>query len=211
MSKPNFRIIENYHAEVDYDSFKEDFLNPYMCVDEIKNKYGMTNSDWKEYRSKVLEDTGLKRKPSYTYGKLHYIHDKYGTGNYIHNGKAEYIQKKTNGYIIVKKWGKNAKYYGRYKDYDTAKYVRDKLVECDWDYTIGVQLMDKYSVHSKRKPSLETAKLVYNQFEDLYFHSDLKVTEILEKLGIGGRVYSYLVRMIRDNHPHIVNRPRSRV
>ena len=200
--RPTFRIVENPHpVKIDFDEFIRDFSNPYMTINDIKKKYDMTESIWQEYRAKGLEHLGIDRKPCYTYGKWAYVRGP---------NTASFIQKKPNGYIVVKTFGRNTKYYGRYADYDTAKLVRDKLVESDWDYKTGVMLMDKYSIHRKRIPALDRAKLIYPQFEELYFHSPKGIREILKDLGISRMVYSYLIQMIRKNH-NVQSRPRSRV
>lgn len=198
--RPTFRIVENPSpSEIDYESFKVDFNNPFMTVDEIRKKYDLSPSRWNEYRKRAMDDLGLSRKPCYTYGKLRYVCDSNG----------EYIQKKSNGYIIVKKFGRKSKYYGRYADYDTAKMVRDELVKCDWNMNIGAMLMDKYSIARRSLPSLETAKLLYPDFKELYFHSPLSIRKILKELRIGRMTYSYLVKMIRED-TGVTHRPKER-
>ena len=188
--RPIFRIIENpAPLNIDYDEFLEDFKNPYMTIDEIREKYGFTNSTWRDYRSRALKDLGLSRKPCYTYGKLTYI---------LYGMDTSYIQKKSNGFIIVKKFGNKPKYFGRYEDYGIAKMVRDKLVECHWNHDVGIYLKEKYGINKKKLPSLETAKELYDEFKELYFHSEKGMVEILEEYHITQRTYKYLIEMIRD-------------
>ena len=63
MSEVSFRVIENYQPSVDYDEFKKDFLNPSIRVPELKEKYGLSKGEWRDYRQRVLDDEGITRKP----------------------------------------------------------------------------------------------------------------------------------------------------
>jgi len=203
MSKPNFIITTRTIVDVDYEAFKEDFLNPYLKVDYLKEKYGMSNSDWRYYRNMVLEDTGLSRKPSYNrMDCVSVVNDKC-----VHKPDKKpdlHIRKvDDNNYIIVKSYGhgsnRDTKYHGRYPDIETARMVRDKLIECDWDYNVSAYLKNKYGV-DRKKPAYLKALDIYPVFEDYYFHSKLKITEICDKLNITLRMYEYLIQMIRENH-----------
>lgn len=185
--KPNFRFVEYVPPVVDYEEFKEDFCNCFMTIPEIKEKYNLTNSEFAEFRKRVLEDTGLKKKPTYTYRPVHFFES------------DTYIQKKNNGYIIVRKFMGHAKYFGRYVNYDIAKMVRDKLVECDWDESVAMVLMEKYGL-KKATPMLDYAKEVYPQFKELYINSDYKVSEIMELLGLTQRGYRHCLGMIHDEY-----------
>lgn len=191
--KPTFKIVENHLADIDYDEFKKDFLDPYMTAKEVKDKHDMTKGQWNEYRLRVLEEEHIDRKPSYTWGKMHYM--------WKTPKSCEYIQKTHNGYVIAKKWGSGEKsrssFYGRYKDYDTAKYVRDKLVEADWDYTLAVMLMDKYAVSKRFVRAMDKAEAIYEDFKYDYFHSPDYIKDVCKKYHIGDRVYQILLRMIR--------------
>lgn len=196
MSKPNFIITTRTIIDVDYEAFKEDFLNPYLKVDYLKEKYGMSNSDWKHYRNMVLEDTGLSRKPSYNRMDCVRVHKADDRPN-LH------LRKVGDNYIIVKSWGhrpnRTVKHYGRYADIETARMVRDKLVDSDWDYNVSAYLKNKYGM-DRKKPAYLKALDIYPVFEDYYFHSKLKITEICDKLNITLRMYEYLIQMIRENH-----------
>jgi len=183
-SDVNFRIVEYVPPVVDYEEFKEDFLNPMITVEELKEKYNLGRSEWNHYRSRVLEDTGLSRKPSTRMG----VHP---TANY------EYIQKIGDGYVISKTIGVNTRYYGRYTDYDTAKMVRDKLIESGWDNHLGMYLRDKYAI-ARRKPAYEKAVEIYPVFEDYYLNSSLTIPKIRERMGISQNCYRYLLAMVRD-------------
>ena len=196
--RPTFRIVEHTPFVIDYEAFLEDFKNPHMTIDELREKYNFTTSTWNEYRRRALDDLGLKRKPCYTYGNLTYIKEPKYT--------PSYIQKKSNGYIIVKKFNKRPKYFGRYADYDTAKMVRDKLLDCEWDFDVGRVLKDKYGINRKEMPSMERAKELYSEFKDLYFHSLLEVKDICKEFGISQRTYKYLLEMVR-NETGVMHRP----
>lgn len=189
--KPNFTISYRTPCNVDYEEFKKDFCNKMVSVGDMKKKYDMTPSEFHEYRSRVMEETGLKRKPTYTYKPIHFYRE------------AEYIQKKDNGYIIAKTWTRNHKsftrYYGRYEDYDTAKLVRDRLVESDWDDYLADYLKNTYGMDRNHfRPAYDRAVEIYPEFKKLYFSSSMKVTEILEQFNATQRVYLYLINMIRE-------------
>ncbi len=196
--RPTFRIVEHTPFVIDYEAFLVDFKNPHMTIDELREKYNFTTSTWKEYRRRALDDLGLKRKPCYTYGNLTYVKE----STYI----PRYIQEKPNGFIIIKRFNNKPKHFGRYKDFETAKMVRDKLVECDWDFDVGIVLKEKYSITRRRLPSLELAKELYDEFKELYFHSPLEVNEIREQLNISQRAYKYLLEMIRGD-TGVMHRP----
>lgn len=188
-TKPHFKIVEYTPPVVDYEEFKNDFLDPTMTIPMIKEKHGLSKSEFKEYRAKVLKETGLKQKPY-----AHYI-DPLNSNNY------EFIYKNKRGEYIVHKTFKNkgTRYYGRYEDYNTARMVRDKLFESGWDNSLGMYLKDKYALN-RRKPSYDKALEHYDEFEDYYFNSPLPILEICEKMGIRQKEYRYLVAMIQDKH-----------
>ncbi len=196
--RPNFRIIENPPAKVDYEAFKKDFLNPHMLAVDVKRKYGMTKSMWRDYRQQVLDETGLKEKP----------HKNHRLINDIRNcPSAEYIQKKPNGYIVVKTTNGKTKYYGRYLDYETAKMVRDKLYASNWDEAVGVMLKEEYGI-GRSSIGYDKAKRLFDEFEDKYFNSDKKIVNILDEMDISLRVYKYLIIMLREKHGEDVRRRR---
>ena len=196
-SKPTFKIIEPAPVVLDYEAFREDFLDPYMSVPSIMDKYNITPSVWKEYRQKVLDETGLNRKPTSICVP---------SSNNIY----EYIQKQRNTYIIVKTTKGVTTYYGRYKDYATAKIVRDKLVESGWDNTLKKVLINKYAMTRRRDSIITQAEEVYDKFKDYYLNSTLTIDEILSELGVSTRCYAYLLSMIRDEGIYKRRTPRNR-
>ena len=76
-ARPNFNIVEKVSPVVDYESFKKDFLNPNIKVNDLKEKYNLAPSDYKEYRDRVLSETNLVRKPAF-YGRDITIEDEMG-------------------------------------------------------------------------------------------------------------------------------------
>ena len=196
-SKPTFRIIEGYDIDVNYEGFKKDFLNPLILKDELIEKYGLNRSTYKEYRKKVLDETGLSMKPSCNHRD---------SPNLV---LVNNIRKIGDYYIVMKiTYGKTV-FYGRFPDYDTAKMVRNRMVESNWDKILGEELKHMYGM-TRVKPSLDEAKRVYDEFEYEYFFSDLKLKEIREKLGIKRSVYQYLIMMIREKHGEDANRGKYR-
>lgn len=198
--KPNFNIIEGYTVEVDYDKFKEDYLNPYILANDVRKKHGLSVKQYDYYRKKVLDETGLCKKPYCPSSSL--------LKDFLISRKrsGEYIQSVDGFYIVVKTIAYHTHYFGRYADYDTARMVRDKLIECDWDVEVGEELKQIHGVH-RLKPNLDRAKEVYDSFEWRYFYDrDSTIADIREKLGISVRTYEYLLMMLRENHGRKVSR-----
>lgn len=134
-SEVNFRLIENADANLDliYEEFKQDFLNPKCHVPELKNKYDLSVAKYKYLRNRVLDETGLKEKPTSKGGRHYTVTDR----RYI-------ICHKTGKCTIYKTIDKYKKSFGTYPDFETAKIVRDKLVECNWDKNEALRLKEKY-------------------------------------------------------------------
>lgn len=133
--KLTFRLVENSDAHLDliYDDFKVDFLNPKCHVPELKKKYDLSVSKYNYLRGKVLKETGLQEKPTLKGGRHYTITDK----RYIikHNHGKCTIYKTVDGY---------KKSFGTYPDFETAKIVRDKLVDCNWDMKTALELKKQY-------------------------------------------------------------------
>ena len=131
----NFRIIENADGDLDliYNEFKKDFLNPKFHVPELKKKYDLSVAKYKHLRGKVLNETGLIEKPTLRGGR-----------NYTITNKRYIICHKTGKCTIYKTVNKYKKSFGTYPDFETAKLVRDKLVECDWDPEEASRLKKQY-------------------------------------------------------------------
>lgn len=120
-----FHIVEgedNSSLDKIYNNFKEDFLNPTVTIDDLRSKFDLSHRMYNVLRSRVLKETGLKRKPQ-----------KRPNSKVI--GKHTYIQSNNGTYRIVKYIDGCLQNFGNYKDLETAIKVRDKLIACDWDKT----------------------------------------------------------------------------
>ena len=200
-SKPNFRILEGCYPEVDYEEFKKDFLNPHILVDELRRKYNISLKVYHTLRKKVMKDTGVWKKPCQP--QQHFIN---GVPIYREYKSAEYIQEINGDYVIIKTTGYVTRHHGRYEDYETAKMVRDKLVACNWNLDVSNELKALYG-KKHLKPSLEKARAVYDEYEKRYFFDrEHTLAEIKKELNITGRMYDYLLMMLRDKHGQYVNR-----
>lgn len=184
--RPVFRIVEKVTPDVDYESFKKDFLDPNVTVDELSERYSLAPSDYREYRDRVLSETGLERKPAF-HGRDIKIRDE------------TYITRRYNGYDVFKHINGKYKFFGKYKDLGTARFVRDKLIESNWDEGVAEELKKKYL--SKRiKPARKRALRCFDEFDDYYMNSDYSINEIKEIMGITTGVYSHLLSMMRDKY-----------
>lgn len=185
----NFKVIEgddSYLTEV-YESFKEDFLNPDVTVKDLKNKYDLSNAKYKNLRCKVLDETGLENKPQTYHGRKVKITDK------------TYISSLPSGnYGVVKYIDGFKESFGTYYDYETARIVRDKLIENDWDMNLASELKKEYGA-GRPRPSVEKAKLVYDEFEELFFKG-VDMNEIIDELSINQYQYGVLSEMVRKEH-----------
>lgn len=63
MSKPNFRTIENYEPQVDYEEFKEDYLNSKLNYTEIRKKYDLSKKRYSRLAERVRLEEGLECRP----------------------------------------------------------------------------------------------------------------------------------------------------
>ena len=193
--KPVFRVVESVGDDVDYESFKEDFLNPHISVKELIEKQGISKAKYREYREKVCEETGLMQKPVY-YIRYH------GANQVKMLEDTSYMEKKDNGWIIVKNRNYKSHYYGRYKDLETARMVRNKLIECDWDEKIASELREKYAEKPPR-PAYDRAVKLFDEYENLYLNSNFTVTEIIKMMKLTNRTYYHLTQMMREKHGEI--------
>ena len=199
--KLNFRIVEGYEPDVDYEEFKKDFLNPYILVDELREKYNITPRKYNEYRARVLKETGLWRKPNVT-------QQRFLKGLPLSQDCrcAEYIQNVNGDFIVVKTICYDTHYYGRYTNFETALKVRDILIENNWDKELGEELKKLYG-KKRLRPSLEKAKELYDEYEYRYFHEkDSLLDDIKKEMGISKATYHYMLMLLREKHGKKVNR-----
>ena len=116
MSRPNFRIIEGEYEDIDYESFKEDYMNLFVTKSEILEKYDLTHNRYCRYGNRVYEETGFKRKSG-----VQPVTDMLN------------IRSASKGkYRIDKQIGHRKLYCGTYDSLDEAKRVRNFLVKHDW-------------------------------------------------------------------------------
>lgn len=196
-SRPKFQVIEGGRtSEINYEEFKKDFIDPSTRTPELKKKYDMSKSEWKEYRQRVLDETGLVRKPTSDY---HYNCILTNYSGYQNVEGNEYIQKVQHGWTVVKTINYETTYYGRYSSLECAKKVRDKLVESNWDSEVGEHLKLKYG-RDRHKPAKHKALKLYKKFEWLYLYSDKPILDIKDELGLTAKMYGYLLKEMRKNH-----------
>ena len=114
----NFKIVEQEARNFEelYNLFKEDYINPHIKVTEIKEKYNLSNSEYKHLRQQLKQETGIETKPN--------VYRKTG----FRENPDQYIHRQHNGYIIKK----NRIYYGRFKNLDDARKRRDELKKNGW-------------------------------------------------------------------------------
>ena len=187
----NFKIVEGHANVIDYDEiyddFKNDYLDPYYSVKDLKEKYNLDRRDYKVLNNRVRADTGLVKKPS-----NHKFPLKDNT----------YIYKLTNCYGIRKRIGNDRLYYGYYPDMDTARMVRDKLVENRWDKDIGDELYAKYGCNKGNRHNEDLSDLI-DDFKYLYADVPTHVDDIMKKLRISQGTYTNLLRLVREKYPDI--------
>lgn len=116
MSRPNFHIIEDSSDDFDYESFKEDYMNPFMPTKEIKEKYDLSHSRYCRYGKRVYEDTGYKRM----------------AGRNMNYHPDLNIRKESNNYRIDKQINGRKIYLGSYDSIEEARRVRDFCLEHNW-------------------------------------------------------------------------------
>jgi len=189
--RPNFNIVERKPTPVDYEQFKKDFLNPSIEAKQVRIKHNITHSEYREYRDRVLDETGLTRKPTYC-GKNT-------------RTDSEFIRKQYDGFAIYKTVDGLPRYFGKYKNIDTAKTVRDRLVECDWDEDEADRLREEYSIR-RRRPAYDKAVEMFPEFEKHYFEKKHSIKEITEMMGLSDRQYLYLVQMIKEKYGKLYRR-----
>ena len=193
MTKPNFKIVEGDYSTIDYETFKKDFMNPDILAGDLRKKHGISSKQYRRLSHRVYEEEGISRKPSRSHSILKHYETHVSTEDiYIRSSPA-------GGFFITKVWDYKTHYFGRYPDIETARMVRDALVESNWDLSVRDEMILKYSV----KPAnlaYRKAESMFDKFEELYFHSDLKISEILKKYHISSTVYAYLIRMIRKKY-----------
>lgn len=118
--KLNFRIVEGEEDFTDiYEDLKQDFLENNLTQLELLKKYDLSMKKLKNLR-KQMEDEGVEF-PKVYYGK------KPPEDRYI------YFNKRDDTYMVQKNIRGRIKRYGSYDTIENARFVRDALVENNWD------------------------------------------------------------------------------
>lgn len=194
-----FNIVEGYEPVIDYDEFKEDFLNPSTRVPDLKKKYGLSKTRWLKYRNRVYEDAGISKKPTDNYGNNLVKSLAYRMSEKKHD--MSFIQKMGNGYAVIKTLNKITYNFGRYKDVECAKKVRDILYESNWDLELGEELKFRYSV-SRRSMTDDEIHEQYLKFEDMYLHSNKTIDKVRKELKLSTKRYMLFVKELKDKYGH---------
>lgn len=142
-----FNIVENYHHEIDFDSFCTDFLNR-VTKKELRKKYDLSNSEWKKYRDMVYEK--YPDAPRRTGGRLP-SPKKYNMCTRC-DGTNSYVERTANGnYSICRRV--NGKYYGygTFKSLNIAEMVRGELVKYNWNKYVAHDLIKEYGMLVSRR------------------------------------------------------------
>jgi hypothetical protein len=119
----NFRIVNGDVDSINeiYPDFKKEFLKKENTIEDLRVKFDLSYKEYERLRSKVLSETGLKQKPQQKSTNARLIND------------TTYIYKIKGKYHVIKTINQKQTTYGRYDDFDSAKRVRDKLIENEWD------------------------------------------------------------------------------
>lgn len=119
----NYRIIEGEDNSLydKYHNFKKAFLDKENTIEDLRRMFDLSYNDYDKLRVKVLNETGLKQKPRQRLSDTRLVAD----NTYIYNIKGKFH--------VIKTINQRQSTYGRYLDFETAKKVRDKLIECNWD------------------------------------------------------------------------------
>ena len=117
----NFNITRRRDINNVYEVFKKEFLNPDNSISDLKENFDLSKREYDTLRLRVLNETGLKRKPSHR-------------NNNIIVSDSTYIHRNGNGkYSIVKSIKGELHYFGQYDSLREAQTVRDCLIKNNWE------------------------------------------------------------------------------
>lgn len=144
-SKLNFRVIENYSPDVDFEEFERDFLNC-MTKKELMKKYDLSIGYWKEFRDKVYEKhPHMKRR---TGGRIPIIRERHR----VCDDTGSYIKRSEQGnWTIYRRHNNKLRSYGSYSKRDTAEMVRGELVKYNWNKYVAYDLIKDYAMLVSRR------------------------------------------------------------
>ena len=180
----NFKIISHTDT-TNYNDFKRDFTDPKMTVKRILSKYDLSRNRYNNLRKRVLKETNLTRKP----------YSSTVISPPVRSIRQDtYIRKQNGKYFIQKKIDGKRKSFGTYKDKQTARMVRDKLIASDWDKELARELKDIYEC----KPRMITDAMEKKEaFTRLYLNG-VKVPVIKKELNLTDYQYIRLSKIVRE-------------
>jgi len=126
----NFKVIENSYVdwETICDEFTDDFLHSELDNKELKEKYGMSHGEFKQYCNIVKMNHNLTRRPFWKHRK----------------GKAKYYYKVKNGFIICKRYGNDYVYLGFVSSLKVAEQLVEMCKNLSWDRELCQKLCHEW-------------------------------------------------------------------
>ncbi len=187
--RPNFVVVEGdsttEFSDI-YEDFKKDYLDENTTVKEIRNKYDLSNPRYNRIRKLVAEETGVNRKVSKNVVGTRWIHDR----------KFIDLQRNTGKYRVSKVRNGSYMHCGVYDDLDTAIYVRNKMIEHNWDAEYYKEL--KYELFGKKdKDTQEEVKKVYDDYKKDFLNGE-STKYMKKKYGLTNHMSKLLSRMVRS-------------
>ena len=190
--KLNFRIVEVSESDRNYehlyDDFKKDYLNPKTTASGLRDKYGIPPYQYREWSKKIRDEEGIYRKPNCKFGSSRHI-----TPN-------QHIYKLSMSYGIRKEIDGMMEYFGKYEDLETARLVRDKLVDAKWDFNLRDKLIREYGYIKPTGVHPEILMTKYDEFKHLYLDVPTRYEDILERLELNSRSYTWLLNKLREEY-----------
>jgi len=122
----NFRIIDGdkWESDIDFEQLKLDYLNPKITVPQLIKKHNITRGEYQRQRKRIVEETGVPRKPSTHGGRLK-TYNSEDNITYDSLAKKFRVSKYINGML---------RHFGRYDTLQEAERVRNVMVDHDWDW-----------------------------------------------------------------------------
>ena len=134
--RPKFRIIENAPMiEIDEEAFLDDYVNSDLRIDQLREKYGLSEKEYCHYRDK-MRSKGYHKKGTPKYRTAKY---------YKFNNKAWIVNKYIDGEM---------EYFGRFETEEDAKKIVEGLKKYKWNKSKIPQICKEYGV-VRRKYGVE--------------------------------------------------------
>ena len=129
----NFRVIENYNYEDNFESFKKDLLNG-VTKRALQKKYNISSKIYNTWRWKVIDNLNFDEK------------------DYTSSDDDYFLRKSNRGYISLIRWDGDEKVsYGTFPDEETAEHVASVLMKFGWDELVAFKLLNLYGVENSKK------------------------------------------------------------